>query len=37
MGGEGIQSPVGGITLGGRAGEKDSADVGKCVGEVAGS
>lgn len=37
MRGDGIQSPVGAITLGGKAGKKDSADVGKCVGEVAGS
>lgn len=33
----GDQSPVGVTTLRGREDEEDSADVGKCVGEVAGS
>lgn len=35
VGGNEIQSSIGVITLRGRAGKKDSADVGKCVGEVA--
>lgn len=37
VGGNGIQSPVGVITIRGRESETDSADVGKCGSEVAGS
>lgn len=36
VGRDGIQSAIGVITLIGKEGKKDSADVGKCVGEVTG-
>lgn len=36
VGRDGIQSSIWVITLIGREGKKDSADVGKCVGEVTG-